>query len=128
MLPHVSSSSSSEVWFTISGVPFIWKRVPAETRGSRTSGDRSRPLLSFESQFGRDLDGRFQCPVDRAELGKHAVHPFRRFLLLGAGLQAEPDVYAADDQDSILRLNFSGPLGRKLSGGSIDLTRLQRAS
>ena len=89
---------------------------------------RGRRLLSLEGQFGRDLDGRFQRPVDRAALGKHAVHPLRGFLLLGTCLQAQHDMYAADDQHSILGLNFAGCIGRQLSRGSIDLTRFQRAS
>jgi hypothetical protein len=37
-------------------------------------------------------------------------------------------MYAADDQHSILGLNFAGCIGRQLSRGSIDLTRFQRAS
>jgi hypothetical protein len=84
-------------------------------------------LLSCERQFRGDLDGRFQRPVDGAEIRKGAVHPLGGLAVLGSRLQAQHNVNAPDDQYSILCLNFARRIGRQPSSRCIDLTRLQRA-
>ena len=88
---------------------------------------RSPFLPSCEGQFRCDRDGRFQRPVDGAEVRKHAMHPLGGLPVLGSRLQAQHHVNAPDDQHSILHLHFTCSIRRQLPGRCIDLTRLQRA-
>src|SRR5215469_11456219 len=57
-------------------------------------------LRTRECQFGGNLDGRFQRPVDPAEIGNNAMHSVGRLLVLGTRLQAQDYVNAPDDHHS----------------------------
>ena len=97
-------------------------------RGSCSARAADEFLRTCECQFRGDLDGRFQRPVDRAEIGKNAMHSLGRLLMLGTRLQAQNYVNAPDDQHSILGLHFTRRIRRQFPGRGINLTRLQRAS
>ena len=85
------------------------------------------PLLP-EGHLGSDVDLRVDGPIDRAALGKEAVHPLGGLPLLRSALQGELHMDAPDDEGLAVQLHLSGGVRDELPGGCGDLARLQRAS
>ena len=94
----------------------------------RSTVNGPRSTVHRQSVVGRDLDGCFQGPVNRAIPGVHGVHPLDGLLLAWIRLNPVADVDPPDNEHSVFGLNFTSDFSCELTVAGVNLTRFQRAS